>query len=113
MANLKDKLYEGKGGAWLSANGSPKVAAQGSIQLGGRTIALTFWFNNRGGSAPHYNITVNEQKTLHDDVVWFRSLHPDAYTNNALIDAARGRDVVKVNIDSVCPKHDPDDDIPF
>ena len=101
MANLKDKAYEGKGGAWISGKGSPKVHAQGSIQIGGRVIALTLWYNNRGGTAPHYNITVNEQKTLHDDVVWFRSLHPDNFTNGAAPTMTGSNKPI------------PDDDIPF
>lgn len=74
---LKDPKYDGKGGLWKHVK-HPKIAAQGSIQIGGRIIHLTIWHNERDKPSPDYNITVNEQKTLHDDIVWFRALNARA-----------------------------------
>jgi len=74
--NLKDPKYDGKGGLWKQHH--PKIAAQGNIQIGGRVIALTIWHNNKGGSAPEYTISVNEQKTGHEEMCWFKSLSIDS-----------------------------------
>ena len=99
MTKLKDSKYDGKGGLWPQYNGGQGPAMQGSIQIGGRVIALTIWNNKRGSpNAPEYTISVNEQKTAHDDVVWFRSLNASAYANGKAPT-------------STGPT--PDDDIPF
>lgn len=95
---LKDSKYDGKGGLWKANH--PKIAGQGSIQIGGRIIALTIWHNKRGGSAPDYNITVNEQKTGYEELVWFKSL---------------SKPVIKGKVADIAIVDDlnPDDDIPF
>ena len=101
MALLNSK-YNGNGGLWKLYN-HPKIAGQGSIQIGGRKIALTLWYGNRGtGSAPDFNITVNEQKTAHDDVVWFRGLQQPTIV---------GHKADIVIVDDLKPSVD--DDIPF
>jgi len=103
---LKNAKFDGNGGLWKAYHNS-KIAAQGNIQIGGRVIALTIWVNNSHGHSPDYNITVNDQKTSFEDMLWFKSLSPllvhavpPKAPSNELIDAARGRDPV-------------DDDIPF
>lgn len=111
MSTLKDSKYDGNGGLWRATN-NPKIALQGSIQIGGRKIAITVWKSNRPAPAPDYNITVNTQQTNFEDMVWFKSLGehqiPRAEPSNALIDAARGREVLgKANMPDI------DDDIPF
>lgn len=97
--NLKDKRYDGKGGLWKQNH--PKIAAQGNIQIGGRVIALTVWHNNKGGSAPEYTISVNEQKTGHEEMCWFKSLS----TPPKIV----GRKADIILTDDIKP----DDDIPF
>lgn len=101
MATLKNPKYNGNGGLWKVHN-NPKIAGQGNMQIGGRVIALTLWHNNRGGGAPDFNLTVNEQKTAHDDVVWFRSLQPSPIV---------GAKITHAFVDDLTP--DKDDDIPF
>lgn len=89
---LLNPKYDGNGGLWRAKH--PKIAAQGSIQIGGRKIALTVWTNDRP-TGSDYNITINEQKTAHDDVVWFRSLHPAPLIDaDALMYKGRKADIV-------------------
>ena len=99
--NLKDSKYDGKGGLWKQHH--PKIAAQGNIQIGGRVIALTMWHNDKGGSAPEFTLSINEQKTNHDDIVWFRSLNARACKVGA------APTMTGLNPNAI----DPDDDIPF
>lgn len=99
--NLKDKKYDGKGGLWKQHH--PSIAAQGNIQIGGRVIALTVWHNNKGGSAPEYTISVNEQKTGHEEMCWFKSLSPPPSPPPKIV--GRKADILIVD--------DLDDDIPF
>ena len=116
MATLKDSKYDGKGGLWRVYNNS-NISAQGSIQIGGRVIALTIWTNDRSAPAPNFNVTLNEQKMTHDDVVWFRSLHPDTPPSIAecaakpMTRSIVGRKADIVIVDDLTSS--PDDDIPF
>jgi len=107
--NLKDSKYDGKGGLWKQHH--PKIAAQGNIQIGGRVIALTVWHNNKGGNAPEYTISVNEQKTSHDDIVWLRSLNARAFANGKA-PTMTGPKIVGRKAD-ILIVDDLDDDIPF
>ncbi len=100
---LKDSKYDGKGGLWKANH--PKIAGQGSIQIGGRIIALTIWHNKRGGSAPDYNITVNEQKTGFDELCWFKSLH--------MWDVKVTPDSISNAMREAHSHPNPDEDIPF
>ena len=114
MATLKDSKYDGKGGLWRVYNNS-NISAQGSIQIGGRVIALTIWTNDRSAPAPNFNVTLNEQKMTHDDVVWFRSLHPDTPPSIAECAAKpmTKRTPIEVDAHVVAYKPPVDDDIPF
>ena len=76
---LKDAKYDGKGGLWKANH--PSIAAQGNIQIGGRVIALTLWHNKKGGSAPEYTLSVNDQKTSFEDMIWFKSLNASSFAN--------------------------------
>ena len=110
MTKLKDPKYDGKGGLWKQHH--PKIAAQGNIQIGGRVIALTVWHNNKGGSAPELTISVNEQKTSHDDIVWFRALSKpilEVHPASNLVDSR------PTHTKPAVPSHPDykDDDIPF
>lgn len=106
--NLKDKKYDGKGGLWKQHH--PKIAAQGNMQIGGRIIALTIWHNDKGGSAPEYTISVNEQKTGHEELCWFKSLSTPKIV---------GRKADIIIADDIAAEAaavflaTPDDDIPF
>ena len=114
---LLDAKYDGAGGVWLSKSGSPKVAGQGSIQIGGRKLSITIFHNeNQGG--PDYNIRVNDRNTASDDMVWMKALHPANATNGAA-PTMTGTTFKPPTLEGqvvVCrPAHPdwPDDDIPF
>ena len=105
---LKDSKYDGKGGLWKQHH--PKIAAQGNIQIGGRVIGLTVWLNDKGGTAPEYTISVNEQKTKPEDLAWFKALSPPPKIVGRKADILIADDIAA---EAARVFRSVDDDIPF